>query len=133
MTLQKRMTAAELVAELSSAKKGVKRVSGAERTISADGIRHDSKLEARWWDQLRLLQAAGQITDLKRQVKIALLGADGPILTPTGRQMFYRADFTYRDRTGAQVVADAKGHPTEVYALKRAVLAAMGVQITELK
>lgn len=131
MTQPVRMTAAELVAMQQTPKQA--RVRGAVRTASADGITHDSALESRWWGQLQLLQAAGQITDLKRQVNIALLGRNGPILTPKGRQMHYRADFTWTDRDGAPVVADAKGHKTETYIIKRAILAAQGVTIRELK
>ncbi|WP_339820699.1 DUF1064 domain-containing protein [uncultured Paracoccus sp.] len=130
MTQPLRMTAAELVAMQQTPKQG--RVRGAERTVSADGTKHDSKLESRWWAQLQLLQAAGQITDLKRQVNIPLVPGGVPILTPKGRQMHYRADFTWTDRDGAPVVADAKGHKTETYIMKRAILAAQGVTIREL-
>ena len=89
--------------------------------------------EARRWAQLLMLQKAGEIDDLKRQVKIALMGRDSPILTPTGRQMHYVADFVYRDRrTGETVTEDAKGFAVEVYRLKRAILAAQGVRVVEV-
>ncbi|WP_273280917.1 DUF1064 domain-containing protein [Pseudooceanicola atlanticus] len=110
-----------------------RRVRGAQ-PITIDGIRFDSKREARRWQDLKLLEAAGEITDLERQVAFPLNGAKGPILTPTGKQAFYFADFRYRDNRlgGAVVVEDAKGHPTDSYLLKKAILAADGVTIEEV-
>jgi len=109
-----------------------RRVMGAQPIVQ-DGIRFDSRHEARVYGTLCLRRRAGEIADLQRQVKIRLLGRDGPILTPTGRIMHYLADFTWREiRTDEQVVADAKGHPTEIYLLKRAILAAQGIIILEL-
>jgi hypothetical protein len=105
------------------------------RAVSATvgGIKFSSKKEARRWCQLQLLEQAGEIRDLKRQVKVPLLGRDGPILTPTGRKAHYVADFTYTEaRSGLEVIEDAKGYPTPEYMLKRAVLAAQGVRINEV-
>lgn len=128
--MTQRMTAAELIAMAQKPKEA--RVKGARRA-RLDGLSFDSELERDWWARLCLTQRAGQIRDLKRQVNIPLIGRDGPILTPKGRPMQYRADFTYLDRTGALIVADAKGFRTEVYTLKRAILAAQGITITELR
>jgi hypothetical protein len=99
--------------------------------VKVDGITFDSKREAARYGQLLILQGAGQISDLERQVKIPLHGRDGPILTPTGRQMHYVADFRYVDNMqgGAVVVEDAKGFETPEFKLKRAILAAQGVKI----
>lgn len=110
-----------------------KRVEGAQRTVR-DGITFDSKREADRWSELVLLQRAGAISDLERQVPIGLEGQKGPILTDSGEQQRrYVADFRYLDRrTGAWVIEDAKGHPTDTYKLKRAILAAMGIAIREV-
>lgn len=98
-----------------------------------DGIKFPSKREARRWAELQLLQRGGEVRDLQRQVKYALRGQDGPILTPTGKQAHYIADFVYVDaRTGFEVVEDAKGAKTPEYLLKRAILAAQGVKVTEV-
>lgn len=106
---------------------------GAVSTV-VDGIKFSSKLEAKRYGELLILQRAGVIRDLRRQVKIALTGRDGPILTPTGRQANYVADFVYVDtRHGQEVIEDAKGYPTPEYTLKRAILAAQNVTITEVK
>ncbi|MZR14242.1 DUF1064 domain-containing protein [Maritimibacter sp. DP07] len=105
---------------------------GAER-VELDGFSFDSKREARRWAALKQEQRLGFITGLQRQVSIELKGRDGPLLTPKGRVMRYVADFVYTDAaTGTQVVEDAKGHPTKEFKVKRAVLAAMGIEIREV-
>lgn len=101
------------------------------RKVTRNGLKFDSKREADRWDQLFLLEAAGEISGLRRQVKIALKGSKGPILTPTGRQAYYIADFVYTDNRlpGVEVVEDSKGYETPEFKLKRAILAADGVEI----
>ncbi|MDH3582148.1 MAG: DUF1064 domain-containing protein [Hyphomicrobiales bacterium] len=96
-----------------------------------DGEKFHSKKEARRWSELKLLERAGQISDLKRQVRVSLRGERGPILTKTGRTMVYVADFTYNDKTLGFVIEDAKGWATDVYLLKKAILKAQGVEIVE--
>lgn len=125
-----RMTAVQLRQMQSGA--GTKRVQGARRT-ERDGFAFDSKREADRWTELSLMLRAGEIAALERQVSIDLCGRDGPILTPTGRRMRYVADFSYVDqRTGQRVIEDAKGWATEVYRIKRAILAAQGVEVREV-
>ena len=97
-----------------------------------DGIRFDSMKEARRWGQLRILEKAGEIRNLKRQVRITLEGKDGPLrFVPSGRTAVYVADFTYEDRrlNWATVIEDSKGHETPEFKLKRAVLAAQGIEV----
>lgn len=104
------------------------------RPTTVDGIRFDSLREARRWAELVLMERAGEIRELHRQVPIELQGRDGPILTDrTGKPRTYVADFAYRDRRlgWAQVFEDAKGHPTPEYRLKKAILAAQGVSVRE--
>lgn len=108
---------------------GQKRVMGAKRA-EVDGIAFDSRREMRRWCILQLRVKAGEIGDLRRQVKIPLMGRDGPVLTPTGRQMNYVADFVYLDlKTGMVVIEDSKGHATDVFQMKKAILAAQGVKV----
>lgn len=126
--MTQRMTAAELIAQARGARQG--RVRNARRTKIGE-LSFDSELEATWWTRLCLRQRVGQIADLKRQVKIPLVGRDGPVLTPTGRPMTYVADFVWTE-DGREVVADAKGFATETYLLKRAILAAQGISVMEL-
>lgn len=101
------------------------------KRVEAHGYTFDSKKEARRYGELLILQDAGEICRLERQVKIPLHGRDGPILTPTGRQMHYVADFRYVDwrKNGRIVIEDAKGMETDVFKLKRAILAAQGVEV----
>lgn len=128
--MTERIRASDLRAALARPK-GTKRVMGADPQI-VDGIRFDSKREARRWQELRLLEIAGYIRDLQRQVPIELEGKNGPILTPKGKISRYVADFTYFDvGLGIDVIEDAKGHQTDTYKMKRAILAAMGLEVKE--
>lgn len=102
-------------------------------STTVDGIRFDSLKEARRWAELRLLQKAGEIRNLKRQVKIPLMGQNGPLKTRTGRQMKLTVDFVYQDRrlNWAEVFEDSKGKPTRDYEVRKAVVEAMGMEILE--
>ncbi len=101
--------------------------------VTVDGIRFDSTKEARRWGELRLMERAGEIRNLQRQVKIPLEGRDGPLKTRTGRQMKMTVDFSYEDkRLGwARVFEDSKGVVTRDYEVRKAVVEAMGVEIVE--
>jgi len=100
---------------------------------TVDGIRFASKREAKRWGELQMLQRGGLIKELRRQVKFELAGRNGPILTPGGRVAQYVADFVYVDnRNGLEIIEDAKGYPTPEYKLKRAILAAQNITITEV-
>ncbi|HHH46060.1 MAG TPA: DUF1064 domain-containing protein [Thiotrichales bacterium] len=104
----------------------------AQRT-TLDGIPFDSRREAKRWAELCLLEHAGEIADLRRQVPLMLEGRDGPLLTRTGRRMRLTVDFAYTDlRTGLTVFEDAKGVPTRDYEVRRAVAAAQGMEIREV-
>ena len=103
------------------------------KKATVDGVNFSSKREAKRWMELQMLLEGGEIKDLRRQVKIALIGRADMIRTTTGRAAHYVADFIYIDnRTGLEVIEDAKGYPTPEYKLKRAILAAQGVQIVEV-
>lgn len=93
----------------------------------------DSQHEADRWIELTLLQEAGEITDLKRQVPFLLI----PNIKKSGkvisRKTQYIADFVYTDKSGKQVIEDAKGYRTEVYNLKKKlVLWRYGILIREV-
>jgi len=103
------------------------------KKATVDGVNFSSKREAKRWMELQMLLEGGEIKDLRRQVKIALIGRADMIRTPTGKVAHYVADFVYFDnRTGLEVIEDAKGYPTPEYKLKRAILAAQGVRIVEV-
>ena len=89
-----------------------------------DGQRFDSKGEARRYQDLRLLERAGQITALRRQVSHRL-EVNGVLIG------FYRSDFEYVER-GKHVVEDFKGVRTPEYRLKKALMKAChGIDIFE--
>lgn len=98
------------------------------RTTTADGITHDSRKEARRWSLLQLSAHAGEITDLRRQVRYPL-HAPGGIVVCT-----YVADFVYV-QDGATIVEDVKSPATRknaVYVIKRKWMAAeYGIEIQE--
>ena len=83
-----------------------------------------------------MLFRCGQIQDLRLQVNFTLqegyTTADGE----RGRPIVYRADFTYRERTGdgwCPVVEDVKGVRTKEYNTKRKMmLEKFGVKILEV-
>lgn len=96
------------------------------KTTTSDGITHDSIREANRWCELKLLERAGKISDLQRQVKFELLPKqDGE------RAVYYIADFVYVEN-GREVVEDAKGFRTKEYKLKkRMLLYFKGIKIRE--
>ena len=104
------------------------------KKVTVDGIKFDSKKEAKRWFDLKIREKAGEIGGLKRQIPYPLYGRDGPILTPTGRHMVYKADHVYIDwhKNGEKVVEDVKGFKTKEYLIKKAILAAQGIVITEV-
>ena len=86
-----------------------------ERT--ADGIVFASKHEMLVYQQLKVREKAGQITELQLQPKFVLQEA----FDKNGihyREISYRADFSWVE-DGKQHVADAKGYLTELYKAKR--------------
>lgn len=116
---------------------------GANKAV-VDGITFDSRREARRYSELKLLERAGEISDLELQVKFVLIpaqkepdriGARGGIIKgkTIERECCYIADFVYKDKSGVQVVEDAKGMKTEVYKIKRKLMLFVhGIQIKEV-
>lgn len=91
---------------------------------------HASRKEARRAEELKLLERAGIITDLREQVPFVLCETKrekGTIGPRGGRKpgrviehgVTYVADFTYFDEHGNYVVEDSKGVRTEAYKIKR--------------
>lgn len=75
------------------------------RPVVLDGMRFDSKAEAGRWVYLLNLQAMGEITDLRRQVRIPLHAPSGAVVG------HYIADFEYQ-RQGQTVTEDVKSAAT---------------------
>lgn len=101
---------------------------GARKT-TVDGITFDSKHEAEVWCELKLMQRAGIIRDLERQVRYEIIPK-----TDKFRAAYYIADFRYYDNeTEKTVVMDAKGVRTKEYALKKKLMYwKYGIEIKEV-
>jgi UDP-N-acetylglucosamine 2-epimerase len=107
------------------------------KKVTVDGITFDSKKEARRYNELRLLQRAGEISNLQRQVKFLLIPTQVEQFEryseKTGKKLkdgqrviekecAYYADFVYTDKSGKTVVEDTKGIETEAYRIKRKLM-----------
>lgn len=120
---------------------------GNRKTV-VDGITFDSKKEANRFRELQLLERAGKITALQRQVKYVLIptqrefsneiykkGAHQGHFKPgkvLEKECSYIADFAYI-QDGAYVVEDTKGVRTEAYKIKwKLMLERYGIQIKEV-
>lgn len=83
-----------------------------------NGIRFDSKKEARRYMELKALAKIGLISDLDLQPVFVLQEGferqDGKV-----RAIKYVADFMYLDKEGNRIVEDTKGIETETFKLKK--------------
>lgn len=87
---------------------------------TVDGITFASKAEAKRYSELKLMQRAGAIINLKLQPKFRLQtgytnGAGTKI-----RPIDYVADFMYEEN-GKVIIEDVKGMKTPVYNLKKKI------------
>ena len=95
--------------------------------ITADGITFDSKKEYYRYCELKLMERAGQVIDIRRQVKFELIPKQ-----EGERAVNYIADFVYKDGSG-EVVEDTKGIRTPEYIIKRKLmLYRYGIKIKEV-
>lgn len=96
------------------------------KKTSVDGIRFDSKKEAKRYLELKILEKAGAIQDLRRQVPYVLINKSS-----YGRAIKYVADFVYYE-DDKLVVEDVKGVRTPVYKLKKRLMAErFGIEVKE--
>ena len=118
------------------------------KKVEVDGIVFDSKKEAKRYQELLLLEKAGEIMDLRRQVKYVLIPAQYETIerySKTGKRLkdskrciekecSYYADFTYFDvNIDTLVVEDTKGMRTKDYIIKRKLLLFVhGIRIKEI-
>lgn len=86
-----------------------------------DGITFDSRREAKRWQELKMMEKAGAIKLLTRQVRYTLIPAQERDDGATERGVYYVADFEYSQGMG-RVIEDAKGVRTADYILKRKLL-----------
>ena len=112
-----------------------------------DGLVFDSNKEYQRWMELRLMERAGEISGLSRQVRYELIPAqrEPDIIGPKGgrrpgklieRSVDYVADFVYT-KDGTVVVEDTKGYKGgQAYALfaikRKLMLQVWGIKVREV-
>lgn len=120
------------------------------RKAVIDGITFDSKKEAQRYTELKLLEKAGKITSLCRQIEFELIPAQREITDQIytkgpnkgkfkpgkviEHKCSYVADFVYWDlEKNCMVVEDTKGVRTTEYIIKRKLMLYMrGIRIKEV-
>ena len=116
------------------------------RKVEVNGIVFDSKREAARYQELLLLEKAGEIKDIRRQVKYVLIPAQYEHPESTTRKgrgrcvergCAYIADFVYKtilpDGDTLTIVEDTKGFRTKDYIIKRKLmLSVYGIRIREI-
>lgn len=94
--------------------------------------KYQSRKEANRAFELMVLQKAGEISNLREQVKFELIPSqkiDGKVAE---RPVSYFADFVYTNSSGVTIVEDTKGFRTTDYIIKRKLMLHVhGIQITE--
>ena len=86
-----------------------------------DGMKFDSRKEANYYAELKMLKMAGEIVDIRCQVPFELQ----PKFRHNGkaiRAIKYIADFVITYPNGEQKVIDVKGYKTDEYTLKMKML-----------
>lgn len=91
---------------------------GARKTV-VDGIKFDSGREAKRWAELQILQRAGRISKLERQVTYIL----APSVKIAGEKrarpaLRLKADFRYIE-DGQTIVDDAKGYSDTAFRIRQ--------------
>ena len=116
------------------------------KKTTINGIEFDSRKESRRYQDLLLLERAGAIQDLQRQVKFVLIPAQYETYERYGkngqklqdgqrtleRECSYVADFVYQ-MDGEMVVEDTKGFRTNDYIIKRKLMLYIhGIRVREV-
>ena len=101
------------------------------------GHEFDSQKEAARYCELRLLERAGEISNLQIQVPFVLIPAQrdarGKVIE---KAVSYIADFVYNDRSGKMVVEDTKGYKGgsayTIFSIKRKLMLKVhGIRVLE--
>ena len=106
--------------ELLKTKKKKKKSKYKAVKTKVNGIKFDSKKEARRYKELKILEKADEIKSLELQPRF-LLQEKFKYNGKTIRKIEYVADFRYIDEKGNTVVEDVKGMKTEVYKIKKKI------------
>lgn len=114
------------------------------RKAYANGRQFDSKKEACRFMELQLLEQAGEISNLRTQVKYVLIPTQREFCNDIDergrfkkgkvieRECSYKADFVY-EKDGKIIVEDTKGFKTPEYIIKRKLMLYVhGIRIREI-
>ena len=118
------------------------------KKVVVDGMSFDSKKEAKRYQELKMLERAGAIHDLQRQIKYVLIPAQYELTSEVyvkgkekgkpkigkliERECAYYADFVYIC-DGETVVEDTKGMKTPEYIIKRKLMLYLhGIKVKEI-
>jgi predicted nucleic-acid-binding Zn-ribbon protein len=86
---------------------------------TVDGIKFQSRLEARRYTQLKQMEQEGVIRNLVLQPKFLLQERfKDPYSGKVYQPIRYIGDFMYTDQTGHKIVEDTKGFATDTFRLK---------------
>ena len=113
------------------------------KKVECDGLKFDSKKEAKRYRELMLLERAGKIKNLQMQVKYELIPSQRDISGRViERAVIYIADFVYTDISTPVhklIVEDIKGYRNTkggayaLYTIKRKLMMYIhGIRITEV-
>ena len=90
------------------------------KKVIVDGIKFDSKKEAKRYNELKILKKAGLIKELELQKVFELQPKYTNNKGEHIRSITYKADFFYYDKNLEKyIVEDTKGYRTDVYKLKK--------------
>lgn len=93
--------------------------------VMVDGIKFDSKAEARRYAELKLMEDTGHIKELKLQPKFELQPKYKNSKGQCIRAITYKADFSYietHSEVGKLIVEDVKGVETKEFKIKKKML-----------
>lgn len=92
----------------------------AQRTECSQGHSHPSKREAKRCDELHLLQACGQITNLVVEPQFWFVIDGRELKLSNGRRAGYKPDWTYSENT-RPIAEDLKGFSVRDFPLRSAL------------
>ena len=102
------------------------------KKVKYDGMVFDSLKEYNRYKELKILERAGAIEDLRTQVKYILIPSQYLNGKCIERECSYIADFVYTEN-GKKVVEDTKGFRTKDYIIKRKLMLYIHkIKITEV-
>ena len=103
------------------------------RKVTYQGLTFDSKKEFEYYLILKDKEKRGLVFNIKRQVPLEIQPEFTDKSGVKHRAIIYKADFVYTDRVSGKVkYIDVKGFRTEVYKLKKKLLAYKGIIIEEV-